>query len=742
MTTILLRRPAVLLLAALIISFGCGPNGGPSGEHNGENHDKAAPTAASDQPPPAADEKPRATMAAADKSLARSEEPRRLKTLVLPPTGEKSALLKKLASDEKQTATPAAEKNAPGTLHELPGEQQPPMAIPPKDDKRLKRASSQTAPNQATAPASLLTNSAAKNLRGDLPGKTAAPRNSSRTNPLRNNQPSSWLQNPMREDRAKLPANVKANGPFQAQPVVGTTLPAGASEEKPAPRQALPAQPLAGQPMGGLTNTSRQTPVAEMRSVGKSKKDAASKFDPVKKNGTIFVGWKKPKLAIVITGREDGYIEPCGCAGLESMKGGLSRRHTMIEQLLARGWPLLRVDVGGLSKGYGVQAELKFQITVDAMKKMGYHAIGFSPNDLQLPVDSLVAVADNSETNPSPFISANVGLLGFDAEITAPWRVVEVGGIKVGVTSVLGKQYQKKLAGGDIEFADPEDAIKRVLPEMKKHCRLMILLAHATWEESIALSKEFDDFAVVVTSGGPPAPPAKPTVIDGSKALLIEVGEKGMDAIVLGIYLDRDQPYRYQRVPLDSRFAASKDMKNSMKAYQEQLKKLGLAGLAIKPVKHPDRELNGEFVGSKACQNCHEPSYDVWKKSGHAKAWSTLLHTDPPRNHDPECISCHVIGWHPTKHFPSKSGFLSEKLTPKMLDVGCESCHGPGGAHVKAEMGNDEALQLRMQKAVRITKEEAKNNYEKGCLSCHDLDNSPDFNFETYWPKVEHKENE
>ena len=40
----------------------------------------------------------------------------------------------------------------------------------------------------------------------------------------------------------------------------------------------------------------------------------------------------------------------------------------------------------------------------------------------------------------------------------------------------------------------------------------------------------------------------------------------------------------------------------------------------------------------------------------------------------------------------------------------------------------------------KITKEEAKNSLTKMCQNCHDLDNSPEFNFETYWPKVEHYE--
>lgn len=680
MTIRLLWRPATILLAALIICIGCTPSG--------ENGDTENPTLAASNPPATGqDEQPPTTVKETG-----------LKPLVLPLPEAKSASPTKLASDVKQ----AIEKT------ELP------PAMLPKANEPLKRASTKTA-----VPANSLA----------TPIKPVAPVSGLRANPLRDNKPASVLHNPMRQGETKQPGKVTPNGPIRAQPIGAKPLSNATAEKQPLDQQPLP------------TNGS-QTPAPAHQSAVKSKKDAAASFDPIKENGPIFVGWKKPKLAIVITGREDGYIEPCGCAGLDRMKGGMSRRHTMIEQLRKKGWPLLCIDVGGLSKGYGVQAELKFQITVDGMNKMRYQAIGFSPNDLRLPLGSLVAVAAGNPANPSPFISANVGLLGFAAKITTPWRVVDVGGVKVGITSVMGKKFQGGIGGNNIEFIDPEVALAQVVPEMKKQCKLMILLAYTTPEKSSELSKKFPEFAVVVSAVGPPTPPAKPTVIADTKALLIEVGEKGMDAVVLGLFSDREHPYRYQRVPLDSRFAASKDMKNLMKAYQQQLQRLGLAGLAIKPVTHPMNGVNGEFVGSKACQDCHEPSYDIWKKSGHAKAWDTLLKTDPPRNFDPECISCHVIGWHPTKHFPYKDGFLSEKQTPKMLDVGCESCHGPGEAHVKAEMGNDKTLQERMQKAVRVTKEDAKNHNEKACRNCHDLDNSPDFNFETYWPKIEHTESE
>ena len=202
-------------------------------------------------------------------------------------------------------------------------------------------------------------------------------------------------------------------------------------------------------------------------------------------------------------------------------------------------------------------------------------------------------------------------------------------------------------------MGDPAAALKQIVPELKRKADYLVLLAHATMEESVALAKQFPEFNVVVTSDGPEVPPAEPETVQGTKTMLITVGHKGMDVVVLGLFDDRRQPtVRYQRVPLDSRFAASPEMKMLMAAYQDQLKTIGFAGLGLRPVPHPLAETNGRFVGSAKCESCHEESYDVWKKSKHAHAYETLAKLDPPRNFDPECVSCHVVGWHPTEFLP------------------------------------------------------------------------------------------
>jgi hypothetical protein len=287
-------------------------------------------------------------------------------------------------------------------------------------------------------------------------------------------------------------------------------------------------------------------------------------------------------------------------------------------------------------------------------------------------------------------------------------------------------------------MSPPETAVQKVLADFKKEgCNLLVLLAHATKQESVELAKRFPEFDVVVTSAGIGEPPDEAEKI-GGKTLLVEVGEKGVGAFVLGLY-DEEPRVRSQRVLFDSRYESSPEIKSLFAAFQDQLKDLGLAGLGVRAAAYPQRELLGKFVGSAKCESCHEESYRVWKKSKHAKAYATLVNADPPRNFDPECISCHVVGWHPTKYFPYEGGFLSKEKTPHLTDVGCEACHGAGEAHCEAEIKNDPALQEKLRKAIVVTKEESEKRF---CAACHDLDNSPDFDFPSYWPDIEHYETE
>ena len=94
----------------------------------------------------------------------------------------------------------------------------------------------------------------------------------------------------------------------------------------------LPATPVASPPPRRKPEPKEHS--AESARPGpRTNKNSGVPFDPIKENGKIFVDWPKPKLALVITGNQEGYLEPCGCAGLDRMKGGMSRRYSLFRQL-------------------------------------------------------------------------------------------------------------------------------------------------------------------------------------------------------------------------------------------------------------------------------------------------------------------------------------------------------------------------------------------------------------------------
>ncbi len=460
----------------------------------------------------------------------------------------------------------------------------------------------------------------------------------------------------------------------------------------------------------------------------------------------LFEGWPKPKYAIVVTGRQYGYVEPCGCAGLENQKGGLTRRHQLIRQLTKRSWNVVPLDAGNQVRRYGRQAEIKFQMTATGLQKMGYQAIALGPDDLRLPALELAAVMAPTE-GPSRFVCANATVV--DSSFTSKWTLIEAGGQKIGVTAVLGARNQKRVNDADVSLSDAAESIDKVWPEMQQaSCDLYLLIVHGSLEESTDLARRFPQFPLLITTGGAGEPARQPEAIDGAATKLIQVGTKGMYAGVIGVYDSTTTPWRYQRVPLDSRFTDSDEMLQLLAAYQESLANAGLEGLGIRaqPIAS-----GRAYVGSASCEECHEDEYEIWKEgrdghpSKHAHAFATLQHppqrSSIPRDNDPECLSCHVVGWNPQKHFPYVSGFLSNEQTPDRVNVGCENCHGPGSAHVAAENGDVELDEDAMD-VLRKDMQLALKKAEQKCLVCHDLDNSPDFQekgaFDRYWKQIKH----
>jgi hypothetical protein len=91
----------------------------------------------------------------------------------------------------------------------------------------------------------------------------------------------------------------------------------------------------------------------------------------------------------------------------------------------------------------------------------------------------------------------------------------------------------------------------------------------------------------------------------------------------------------------------------------------------------PESPANYKYIGTNACAPCHQPAFQQWQTTKHAHAVESLAKQS--RQKDPACIGCHVTG------FLRAGGTADVNVALERFPaVGCESCHGPGLAHVTA----------------------------------------------------------
>ncbi len=465
------------------------------------------------------------------------------------------------------------------------------------------------------------------------------------------------------------------------------------------------------------------------------------------KNQVIAEGWDEPWACLFVTGRQHGYIEPCGCTGLENQKGGLNRRDTLLQSIKDRGWNVVPIDAGDQVRRFGSQSEMKYNKTAEALKLMGYQSIMYGPDDLQMGASGLLlTLTDKNGEFASPFVAANITIL--IPEAFERYKIIRVGNRKIGVTGVLGDDSipQNLRAPGDITVTPAIASLKEVMPKLlEEKCDYYVLIAHASLAESTRIAQAVPEFNLVVTAGGYGEPLYKPEEIEGTKSKMVQVGVKGMYAGLIGLYDDPENPVRYQRVALSSQFEDSPRIMELFARYQKELENSGLAGLGIRPLSHPSTR---EFVGSEKCADCHSDAFEIWKNTPHAHATESIINPpgrgQVPRHFDPECLACHVTGWNidPHGHYtPYTSGYLSLEKSPHLLGNGCENCHGPGKQHADAEAGDTKVtaeVLSRLREEMHLSLSSAQDK----CLECHDIDNSPSFHkenaFDIYWEKIKH----
>lgn len=129
----------------------------------------------------------------------------------------------------------------------------------------------------------------------------------------------------------------------------------------------------------------------------------------------------------------------------------------------------------------------------------------------------------------------------------------------------------------------------------------------------------------------------------------------------------------------------------------------------------------GANVGSAKCQACHAVEYAQWSGSPHANGMASLAKEGSA---DPACVRCHATARTSGPAPTTLAGFDT------FGGVGCESCHGPGEAHVAAGGGTDNIQGLGESCPVCVI--------DAVCTGCHTPKWSPAWDLDEALPKVAH----
>jgi len=405
-------------------------------------------------------------------------------------------------------------------------------------------------------------------------------------------------------------------------------------------------------------------------------------------------------VTVFITGNVMGSLKPCGCSG--GQLGGLDRRPAVFDSIPAD--KRLLIDTGSIVKQQRLSQDqeilsldeqdlIKFHIITQAFDYLNYDIVNFTRQDFMIARDN--GLLDN---HTFKIISS----YGDEFDLAPGYKnQLSLDGEGINILTVCYDPQEQ-----------PLDFITRIFPEEQEPNNVNIVIVNAE------ANADFDKIIADISGLGVadciicPINSDEPTLLDelNTKPLVCAIGRKGryISSIVIEKYPDDSIKLNFNHVAVKEEIKQDQYLIDLYRTYQDMVKNANLLG--TNPRYILDDGL--KYEGSESCESstCHsEPSkhsyeYAEWILSDHAKAYQTLV--DVNSQYDPECIECHVIG------YEWESGFKTLEKTPKLINVGCEICHGPGSEHNKDPYNN---------------KTRPIEDIVKQCLECHKPEHSGDF---------------
>lgn len=419
-------------------------------------------------------------------------------------------------------------------------------------------------------------------------------------------------------------------------------------------------------------------------------------------------------LPIYFTCDTDGRLEPCGC--FTGQYGGLTRLKTVLDTEASGG--ALRLDVGDAVGGHEDYDLIEYGYILRAFAAMNYDALNIGQRESQFSAAQLRAI---KQASPVPILSANLLDKASRQPIFDSYRIVQRGAFRIAIIGVVDPRGLDQKLGNGLIVGDMESAIERCLAELHGQADTIVLLAFTDEATLAQLARQFYECQVIL--GGKVSQPAQELVRE-NRSVIYYVTNESRALGILQLKLSKGSLPQVTgnevRLMRDTIPQAS-SLRDMMMGYREEVRHTRLAvddpnNLSTDMV--PGVRTMATYLGTESCLACHKTAGTTWAMSAHAHAFATLV--DRKADADPKCIGCHTVG------FGDPSGYRREMGAEKLVNVGCESCHGPGSLHVRQEAG-DATISFSFRPL------------DAGdCQKCHSGEFSRPFHWEQFWPLIKH----
>lgn len=409
---------------------------------------------------------------------------------------------------------------------------------------------------------------------------------------------------------------------------------------------------------------------------------------------------------LLVTSTLAGNLEPCHCT--EGMMGGIPRRASLVARF-ARKLPVL--DLGDLDKPIETDDKLsvlRVRGALEALESVsggGLHAIALGCVDARLGLARLGKITREVAPHVT-WLCAN--LKGGPDFVKAS---LEHEGVTI--AAVLDPARAGTVDQG--ELVPPLEGLKELLEKKKP----LVVLFHgdpAAAERTLGTAKGIS----LIVCAHAELPERTRALASGVPLAVLEPNGQRLHAYAID---EKGALHAEASHALDGLLPDSPAARQALDRFYEEATKVA----PDLPKRKVEAE-GGHFVGSASCKDCHEKAFEIWKKTGHERALVRLKEKDPKRSGLAECVVCHVTG------FGYESGWSPRTPAPQLSSVGCESCHGPGSNHIERASDPKDALGYGRPARGKDRQE----RWRERCMLCHDPENSPGFEIDSYLEKIQH----